>query len=355
MSSTLADLAQLVGGQLHGPGHLEISGAATLEIAQAGQISLADCSERAAQLACSAAAAAVISSGVECPAKPTIVVDNVHEAFTQIVRHFRPERSKQRSGVSSQAMVSATATLDEDVDIHPHVTIGDDVTVGRGTTVHAGVHILAGATIGNDVTIYPNVVIYENCRIGDRTIIHAGAVIGAYGFGYHKEGERHILSSQLGHVEISADVEIGAGTTIDRGTYGPTLIGAGTKIDNLVQIAHNCRIGKHNLICSQVGIAGSTSTGDHVVMAGQVGIRDHVHIGSGAVLCSQAGVSNDIKDKEIVLGSPATDLRKQKLQMAAISKLPEMRKQFRQLQKQIGEVQQQLGGKEKPSSNERAA
>ena len=138
---------------------------------------------------------------------------------------------------------------------------------------------MAGSQIGPDVTIFPNAVLYENTVVGPRCVIHAGAVLGAYGFGYYCVDGRHQLSAQLGNVVLGADVEIGAGTTIDRGTYGPTIIGEGTKIDNQVMVAHNCRIGRHNMLCSQVGIAGSTTTGDYVVMAGQVGVRDHVHIG----------------------------------------------------------------------------
>ena len=141
---------------------------------------------------------------------------------------------------------------------------------------------MAGSQIGEEVTIFPNAVLYENTVVGPRCLIHANAVLGAYGFGYGFADGRHVLSAQLGNVVLGADVEIGAGSTIDRGTYGPTSIGEGTKIDDLVMVAHNCRIGRHNMLCSQVGIAGSTTTGDYVVMAGQVGVRDHVHIGDRA-------------------------------------------------------------------------
>ena len=165
------------------------------------------------------------------------------------------------------------------MDVYPFATIGDDVTIGAGSTIHSGVHIMAGSRIGEDVTIFPNAVLYENTVVGARCLIHAGAVLGAYGFGYEQVDGRHQLSAQLGNVELGADVEVGAGTTIDRGTYGPTVIGEGTKIDDQVMVAHNCRIGRHNMLCSQVGIAGSTTTGDYVVMAGQVGVRDHVNIG----------------------------------------------------------------------------
>ncbi len=185
-------------------------------------------------------------------------------------------------------------------------------------------------------------------------MIHSGAVLGAYGFGYKVADGRHVLSAQLGYVELGADVEVGAGSTIDRGTYGATLIGEGTKIDNLVMIAHNCRIGRHNLICSQVGVAGSTTTGDYVVMAGQVGVRDHVHIGAGAVLGAKAGVSGDVRDGVHMLGTPAVPEREQKLLFALISKLPEMRKQLKELQQQVEVLGQAIDGAPQRPKNEAA-
>jgi UDP-3-O-[3-hydroxymyristoyl] glucosamine N-acyltransferase len=247
------------------------------------------------------------------------------------------------------------AQLAPDVDVHPLALIGDDVVIGAGSTIHSGARIMAGCVIGSNVTIFPNVVLYEETRIGDRSILHAGAVIGAYGFGYSENEGRHELSSQLGNVEIGSDVEIGACATIDRGTYGSTFIGAGTKIDNLVQIGHNCRLGEHNLICSQVGIAGSTTTGDNVVMAGQVGVRDNVHIGTGAVLCSKAGIPNDVAEGQVMLGAPATPIREQKIQMVVISKLPEMRRQFRAMQRQFAEFMEQAEDNSHKDRGEQAA
>jgi UDP-3-O-[3-hydroxymyristoyl] glucosamine N-acyltransferase len=343
MSTPLGQLAELVNGRLCGDPTTPITDAATLTVVGPGQITLADGAERSARLAKSFAAAAVVSPEVECGSLPTIVVDNVHEAFAKIVTHFRPRRQRQQPGISGRAIISKSAQVASGVDVHPLATIGDDAVIGPGSTIHSGVRIMAGCVIGKDVTLFPNVVLYEETHVGDRSIIHAGAVIGAYGFGYRQHEGRHELSSQLGFVQIGADVEIGACATVDRGTYGPTLIDDGTKIDNLVMVAHNCRIGKHNLICSQVGIAGSTSTGDNVVMAGQVGVRDHVHIGTGAVLCSKSGIPNDVGDGEVMLGAPATPLRQQRIQMAAMSKLPEMRRQFRIMQRQFAELLVKMG------------
>jgi UDP-3-O-[3-hydroxymyristoyl] glucosamine N-acyltransferase len=337
MPTTLGDLARLVGGALWGDASIELTGAATLGLARGGELTLADHPDRDRELAASPAAAVIASPDVECSGKPAIVVKDVHAAFAAAVAHFHPPRARVRIGVSPLAIVSPTARIGADVDVHPGVTIAEGCEIGPGSIIHSGAHLMAGCIIGANVAIFPNVVLYEDTRVGDRAIIHAGAIIGAYGFGYRTVEGRHVLSAQLGHVEIGPDVEIGAGATIDRGTYGPTVIGEGTKIDNLVMIAHNCRLGRHNLICSQVGIAGSTTTGDYVVMAGQVGVRDHVHIGDRAVLGSKAGVSNDVPAGAEMLGAPATPIRQAKLQMAALTRLPEMRRQFRVLQRQFDE------------------
>ena len=273
MPTTLGALAQLVDGELVGDGSVAIAGAATLLDATAGDITLVDKNEKADRLAATTARAAVVPRGfpLDSLTMPAIVVDDVHEAFTKIVVHFRPPRLRRRIGISPTAEISPTAKLGSDVDVHPGAAIGDDVEIGPGSTIHSGARIMAGCRLGDNVTIYPNAVLYENTIVGPRSIIHSGVVLGCHGFGYRYFEGSHKPAAQLGHVEVGCDCEIGAGTTIDRGTYGPTIIGDGTKIDNLVMIAHNCRIGRHNMICSQVGIAGSTTTGDYVVMAGQVG------------------------------------------------------------------------------------
>ncbi len=349
MPTTLAQLAELVAGRLDiavaGDEHLPIVGAATLDVVRSGEITLADHEDRAAQLADSAAVAAIVSAKVQSPGKSTIVVNDVHAAFAKVVSHFHPQRIRQSVGISPAAFISPTARIAAGVDIHPGATIGDEVVIGAGSIIHTGARVMAGCQLGQDVTLFPNAVLYEETRVGDRTIIHSNAVLGAYGFGYREQDGQHKLSAQLGNVEIGNDVEIGACVTVDRGTYGPTIVGAGTKVDNLVQIAHNCRLGKHNLICSQVGIAGSATTGDYVVMAGQAGIRDHVHVGERAMVYSKAGVTNNVEDGQVVLGQPATPIRRQKLQVAAISKLPEMRKEFRTMKRQLAELQQQVENK----------
>ncbi len=341
MQATLADLAALVGGQTVGDDRLTITGAAVLRDAEPGQISLVDHAEKTRLLEGSSAAAVVAPRGFVSKGLSAIQVDDVHQAFAAIVRFFQPRRRMSRVGISDQASIDPTARLGENVDVHPFATIGADVTIGDGATIHSGVRIMASSQIGEGTTIFPNAVLYENTIVGPRCLIHAGAVLGAYGFGYGFVEGRHVLSAQLGNVVLGADVEVGACSTIDRGTYGPTSIGEGTKIDDLVMVAHNCRVGRHNMLCSQVGIAGSTTTGDYVVMAGQVGVRDHVHIGSRAVLGAMAGVTNDVPDGARMIGIPATPERDQKIKQAAFSKLPEMRRQLKQLQRAFEAMQAQ--------------
>jgi UDP-3-O-[3-hydroxymyristoyl] glucosamine N-acyltransferase len=332
MPITIAELATRVSGTLvGGEPSRPVTGAATLETATPGDVTLVDTPSKLHLLAKSRAGAAIVPSGTGPLDRPTIEVADVHAAFTAAVLTFRPPRPAPRIGVSPQAAVDPTARLAADVDVHPFATIAAEVEIAAGATIHSGARIMPGCRIGAGTVIHPNAVLYENTIVGARCIVHAGAVLGAFGFGYKAGPEGYTLSAQLGWVELADDVEVGAATTIDRGTYGPTVIGAGTKIDNLVMIAHNCRLGRHAMICSQVGVAGSTTTGDWVVMAGQVGVRDHVHIGDKAVLGARSGVSNDVEPGKVVLGEPAIDLRERKLQLAAMSKLPEMRRELKQL------------------------
>jgi UDP-3-O-[3-hydroxymyristoyl] glucosamine N-acyltransferase len=359
MPITLAELAGHVGGTLVGPGSLPIAGAATLETAGAADVTLIDAPDKLHLLAKSLAAAAIVPAGSGPLDRPTVEVSDVHAAFAAVITRLRPSRAAARVGVSPLAVVDRSARLGTDVDIHPLATVGADVEIGAAVTIHSGARIMAGCRIGAGTVVFPNAVLYDNTIVGARCLIHANAVLGAYGFGYKVVDGGYRLSAQLGWVELGDDVEIGAGTTVDRGTYGATTIGAGTKLDNLVMIAHNCRLGRHNMICSQVGVAGSTSTGDWVVMAGQVGVRDHVHIGDKAVLGARSGVSNDVAPGITVLGEPAIELRDRKLQLATISKLPEMRKDLKQLATRVQALESAAGRGdaclEQPRQGDRAA
>lgn len=368
-STTLGQLASLVGGRVLGDPATIVCGAAVLSEVTADAVTLIDHQDRLKQLATAQTAAVVVperlfsnsddsdtTSPIDLAGVAALVVADVHEAFAKIVCHFRPRRATVEVGISPQAIVSPSARCGKGVNIHAGATVGDDCVIGDGTTILPGAQLLAGCQIGCNVSIGPNTVLYEDTIVGDRTIIHGGAVIGAHGFGYSQVVGRHVPAAQLGYVRIGNDVEIGACTTIDRGTYGATSIGDGTKIDNLVQIAHNCRIGRHNLICSQVGIAGSTTIGDYVVMGGQAGVRDHVHIGARAMLSAMAGITNDVPDGAVMMGIPATPEREQKLKQAAWAKLPEMRQEFKALRREVAELQKRLGDSPTPRrSSDQAA
>ncbi len=342
MQASLAELAELVDGRLLGDASLAVSGAAPLSDVQAGQITFIDSIEKESQLRGIAAAAAIVPIGVEIERLSVIQVADVHLAFTAVHRLFYPARPKRRFGISPAAVVNPSAELACDVEVHPGATVGDDVRIGSGSTIHSGVRVMAGCRIGRDVAIYPNAVLYEDTVVGDHVIIHAGAVLGAFGFGYEFVEGRHKLCAQLGNVVIEPHVEIGAGSTIDRGVYGGTRIGEGSKLDDQVMIGHNCRIGRHNLLCSQVGIAGSSKTGDYVVMGGQVGVRDHRCIGDRAQIAAAAIVRKDVPADDKQVGFPAAPVREYMKQHSALRKLPDMRRQLKRLQQTVEKLQQRI-------------
>lgn len=336
---TTGKLLPLVNSSDANPENLVLTGAAPPLEALAGDITMID----QAKNACSAQTsdATVLLTPVALTAADLqnqgpawqIVVEDPHDAFTNVILHFRPPMDSSVPGTG----VHSSAQIHPSTQVSSAASIGAGVTIGPGGLIHAGVSIAAGCTIGANCVLHPNVTLYSYCRIGDRVILHAGTTVGAHGFGYRQKNGKHIPTSQLGYVEIENDVEVGASATIDRGTYGATLIGEGTKIDNQVMIAHNCRIGRHNLLCSQVGIAGSSSTGDYCVLAGQVGVKDHVHLADGCIVAAQSGVIEDLS-KGVYLGSPATTQRDQMQMIAVQRRLPEMRREVKRLSRQIEEL-----------------
>ncbi len=338
----LDELAKMVGGQIVGATDWVVEGAGAINRAQNNQITLVTNKDYLEQFENSPASVAIVPLNLVSLNKPCIQVDCPESAFAQIVALFRPQTERCHSGISPRAIVSETAVLGENVCVHPGAVIMDHVTIGEGSIIFPNVTIMENCRIGANVTVFPGAVLYDNTEVGDRCLIHANVVIGAYGFGYSTSNGAHHLGPQLGNVRIESDVEIGANTTIDRGTYDSTVIGSGTKLDNLVMIGHNCQIGANNLLCSQVGIAGSCETGDYVVMGGQVGLADHLKVGARAVVAAQSGVMHDIEAETQVFGSPARPLREEMQILANRARLPEMRRSLRDLERQIQSLQKQL-------------
>jgi UDP-3-O-[3-hydroxymyristoyl] glucosamine N-acyltransferase len=352
LTLTVKELAELVRGTLHGDGSVAIHAARPLGEAKPGDITFLVEPKNVAQLHSSGASAAVVPSSVPLNGIPLIQVKDPLEAFIAIVRHMRGETVAKPHGVDSRAFVHPTVTIGGGASILPFASIGEGATIGERCRIHSGVVVGRHCKLGDDVTLFPNAVIYDDCVIGNRVIIHASAVIGADGFGYRLHDGKHVKVPQLGWVEIGDDVEIGACTTVDRGTFEATRIADGTKIDNLVQVAHNCQIGKHNLLISQMGIAGSSSTGDYVVIAGQAGISDHMHIGAGAIIGAKAGVMKHVPAGQRMLGTPARPEREEKRILITLEKLPEMRKELRRIMQHLGLAETAGVGDKEPTRYE---
>ena len=343
LTKTLSELAERVGGTVVGDGSLPISGVAPLQSATLSELTFLERTDRIALLKRkSKAGAVVVPMGAVIEGFSVIQVPQVLEAFETIARFFQPPRDDTIAGISEQAYIHPSATLGSNVAIGPFAVIMQDVVLGDFVTVHSGTHIAAGCSIGKGTTIFPNVTLYRDSVVGERCIIHAGAIIGAFGFGYESSQGFHKLSQQIGNVILGDDVDVGANATIDRATYGSTIVGDGTKIDNFVMLAHNCKLGKHNVICAHTGIAGSTTTGDFVVMAGRVGVKDHVHIGDRAVLGAMAGIMGDVDPDARIVGIPATPEKEQMRILLAQQRLPEMQKEFKQMKKEVEALKARL-------------
>jgi UDP-3-O-[3-hydroxymyristoyl] glucosamine N-acyltransferase len=317
---TIGEIADFVGGKHLGDGTRPVTGVASLADASDEQLSFLSNRKYAAQLAQTRAGAILVPQNLEGEDERWIRVDDPYFALAQIMTRWFSARPMPQ-GISPKACVDSSAKLGTNVAVGPFVTIGENVVIGNNVTIFQSVSIEAGSNIGDDCIIYPNVVIYDGMRIGRRCIIHAGVVIGSDGYGFARHDGKHHKIPQIGIVRIEDDVEIGAGTTIDRAALGETVIGEGTKIDNLVQIGHNVKIGKHCLLVSQVGIAGSTELGDHVFVAGQSGFSGHLKIGNRVQVAAKSAVLEDVPDDTKVMGSPAMPFNEFARRHAAVKRL----------------------------------
>ena len=336
----LADLAPQLSAEVEGDPAIDLRNALPLHEAKADSLTLVTDERNAADFLKSPCLAAIISMKLPpMPGKSVVRAADPLTTFIAAVRLLHPPAAPSWPGVHARATVHPEADIDPTASVGPNAVVGAGSKIGPNAVVHPGAVVGARCRIGDDSIIYPNAVLYDDTIVGRRVIIHAGAVLGADGFGFRPRDGRHEKVPQLGNVEIQDDVEIGANTTIDRATFGTTLIGEGTKIDNQVMIGHNCRVGPHNIFASQVGMAGSCTTGQHVIMAGQVGIKDHCDIGDKAILLAKCGVHKDVLPGQVLLGAPALPQREQMKIFATLERLPEMRRELKEVRDKLG-----LGG-----------
>jgi len=334
-SLKLFEIAQLVGGELVGDRNLLITGVAGIKEAEKGDITFLANAKYLPFLRDTRASAVIALPDTDAGSLPLVRAQNPSQAFTKVVSVFIPSPFQEPEGIHPTAVVSKGAHLGERVSIGPHAVVEEGVHIGEDCVIGAGCVVGRGSTIGRRTRLYPQVTLRENARIGERVIIHSNSVIGSDGFGYENVDGKHLKIPQAGSVEIGDDVEIGSCVCIDRGRFRNTRIGRGTKIDNLVQIAHNVIVGEDCLIVSQVGISGSTEIGDRAIIAGQAGLVGHISIGHDAVIGARSGVSKSVPPGTVVLGEPARPIHEQKKLFAAIARLPELFKEFAELKKKL--------------------
>lgn len=330
----LREIALLVKGELASLENLEISGVASLRDAGPGDIAFYASRRYWKELCATKAGALLVSLDFnETAPCPVIKVKNPSEAFDLIIAEIAPKPIPVALGVHPQAAVSSTAILGENISIGPFVVIEEGAMIGSGSVIGAHSYVGAYTTIGEGCLLHPRVTVRERCVIGDRVILHPGVVIGSCGFGYvFKEGA-HRKIPQVGSVHIEEDVEIGANSTVDRARFGRTAIGKGTKIDNLVQIAHNVVIGAHTIVCAQVGISGSSRIGSGVILAGQVGVSGHIEIGDRTTVMAQAGITKSVPPHAMLVGSPAKPADEWKRNNFYAQRLPELAERIKALEK----------------------
>ncbi|MEZ5941328.1 MAG: UDP-3-O-(3-hydroxymyristoyl)glucosamine N-acyltransferase [Planctomycetaceae bacterium] len=346
MQLSIRDIAQRVDAQVRGECKRQIDDVAPLTEAEATHITFLESAKELKKADQSAAGAVLITEELaerlpECKAT-LLIVGNPFAAFIQVMELFRPVRKQTAVGISSEAHVDPTARIASGTCIHPTACVGARAQIGENCLILPGAVIGEDVVIGNNCVIHPHAVLYPGVQLSERVIIHANAVIGADGFGYRFVAGRFERIPHRGNVIIENDVEIGACTTVDRGMIGPTVIGQGTKLDNLVMIAHNCRVGRHNAFASQVGLAGSVTTGDYVRAGGQVGVADHVTIGSQVSFGGKAGVITDVPSGETYHGIPAGPEKEEIRRLLTLRKAPQVFEQIKQLQKQVNALQAQL-------------
>jgi len=336
----LSELVARMGGVLEGDGAIEITGVAGIKEAREGDITFLGHARYEEFLADTRASAVIVPDDhpVDLPLA-VVRIDSPYLAFQKAMTILFGDPYRPEAGVHATAVVSDRATVGENVAIGPHAVVEADAVIGDDVIIGAGAYVGHETTIGDGTRLYPNVVVRERCSVGRHNILHAGCVIGDDGFGLTKDGDRNKKITHIGRVVLEDDVEVGSNTCIDRATVGETVVAQGTRIDNLVQIAHNVRIGKNAILCAQVGVAGSSKVGDRAILAGQVGVSGHLSIGEGAQIGAQAGVIGDVPAGKQYSGYPARPHRQQMRHIAASQRLPDVLKRVAELEARLARLE----------------
>jgi UDP-3-O-[3-hydroxymyristoyl] glucosamine N-acyltransferase len=341
-SRSLGELARLAGGDLEGDPGLEIRGFASLESAGPRDLSFVAAARHLAAARRSAAAALIAPPGLDVGGRPVIRVSQPYAAVAAVLPVFFPE-PPVAPGVHPTAVIAAGARVAPEASVGAFAVVAEGAVVAGGAVVHPHVFVGPGCQVGEASVLHPHVVLRAGVVLGRRVVIHPGSVLGADGFGYVFDGEAHRKIPQVGRVVVEDDVEIGANVAIDRATLGETVIGRGTKIDNLVQIGHNVVVGADSVIVAQAGVAGSARLGRRVVLAGQVGIADHVRVGDGAQIGSQAGVHRDVPPGGQQIGTPAMPADPGRRALVALTRLPELLRSVRALDRRVAALESRAG------------
>jgi len=330
----LSELAMAVGGEVVGADDIEIAAVATIDAAGPEDITFIANPKYLAKLNTTRAAAIIVAPGVSATGKNLLVCANPYLAYARIVAVLHVKAPQVR-GVMAGAWVAPDAVLGTDVTICPGCYVGARVRIGARTILYPGVVLYDDVSLGEDCLLHAGAVVREACRLGDRVILQPQAVIGADGFGFAPDGARYYKIPQIGNVVVEDDVEVGAATCIDRGALGETRIGRGTKLDNLVQVGHNVRVGEDNILAGQAGVAGSTKTGVHCTFGGQVAVNGHITVGNNVTVAGRGGLTNDAADNQVLAGFPTMPIGDWRKSALIYTNLPELRKEIRGLKKRL--------------------
>ncbi|MDO8581084.1 MAG: UDP-3-O-(3-hydroxymyristoyl)glucosamine N-acyltransferase [Candidatus Omnitrophota bacterium] len=342
MQKTLSQIAQIVKGEVVGDENLIITGLSGIQEAQSGDLTFIENEKYLPLVQHTKASALITPRHFECPGKSIVRTENPTLAFSALIGVFvKPELSLFK-GIHPTALIGKKVDLGQNVTVGPYTVIEDHGRIGENTVISGGCYVGHHTTIGNNCLLYPHVSVREYTQIGDRVMIHSGSVIGSDGFGYTQVNGKHQKIPQIGIVLIEDDVEIGANVTIDRARINKTVIGRGTKIDNLVQIAHNVIVGEDCIIISQVGISGSVNIGKGVILAGQVGIAGHLSIGEGAIIAAKSGIHKSVPPHTQIFGYPGQPMDKARKINACIQRLPDYVKKIQELQKKIEALEKKI-------------